>query len=83
MKFITAMLRNNNYIKWRDEANKSFKDIKKSLTQAPFMVIPNYLKDFLVFSFAFEDTVVAVLLPNKDEDYEQPITFFSKDLRDA
>ena len=62
MKFSTAMLRKNNDIKWNTEAKKSFEDIKKALTQTPVMVSPNYLKDFLVFSFASEETITVILL---------------------
>jgi hypothetical protein len=44
---------------------------------------PDYLKDFLIFSFASEHTIVAVLLQKNEEGFEQPIAFFSKILRDT
>jgi hypothetical protein len=44
---------------------------------------PDYLKDFLIFSFASEHTIVAVLLQKDDEGFERLIAFFSKSLRDA
>ena len=40
-------------------------------------------KYFLIFSFASEHTVAAVLLQKNTEGMEQPISFFSKALRDA
>lgn len=83
MKFVTTMLRKNNDIKWTAEEKKYFEDIKKALTEASVLVSQNYLKDFLVSSFSSEDIIVAVLLQKNDEDYEQPVTFFSKSLRDA
>jgi hypothetical protein len=36
----------------------------------------------MIFSFASEDTIAAVLLQRNDQGYEQPISFFSKTLRD-
>ena len=44
---------------------------------------PNYLKDFLIFLFASERTIAAVLLQKNEEGFEQPIAFFSKSLRDV
>jgi hypothetical protein len=37
----------------------------------------------MIFSFASEDTIVVVLLQINDQGYEQPISFFSKTLRDS
>jgi hypothetical protein len=36
----------------------------------------------LIFSFSYEDIIVVIMLQRKDEGYEQPISFFSKILRD-
>ena len=47
------------------------------------LVSPNFEKDFLTFSYASEETVVVVLLQKNDEGFEQPISFFSRALRDA
>jgi hypothetical protein len=45
--------------------------------------IPDYLKDFLIFSFASKHTIVAVLLQKNEEGFKQMIAFFSKSLRDV
>ena len=47
------------------------------------LVIPDFLKDFLTFSFASQDTTVVVLLQKNADGLEQPIAFFSKTLRDS
>jgi hypothetical protein len=47
------------------------------------LISPDFTKDFYLFSFASEHTIVVVLLQKNSEGYEQPIAFFSKDLRDA
>jgi hypothetical protein len=83
LKYITTMLRKDNEIKWTTKAHSSFDQIKKSLTEAPVLVIPDYSKDFLIFSFSSFDTVEAVLLQKNSEGLEKPIVFFSQALRDA
>jgi hypothetical protein len=83
VKLITDMLKKNSEVKWTIEAKASFSHIKKFIAEAPVLVSPDYLKDFLIFSFASEHTIVVVLLQKSEEGFEQPITFFSKRLRDA
>jgi len=83
LKYITAMLRKDNEIKWTTEARSSFDQIKKDLTEAPVLVSPDYSKDFLMFSFSSFDTVATVFLQNNIEGLENTISFFSEDLRDT
>jgi hypothetical protein len=47
------------------------------------LISPDFTKDFYLFSFASEHTIAAVLLQKNSEGYEQPISFFSKSLRDV
>lgn len=83
VKHITNMLKNNSDIKWINESKKSFYIINISLTKAPVLITPDYSKDFLIFSFAFEDTIVVVLLQKNTKGFEHPIGFFNNALRDA
>jgi hypothetical protein len=83
VKHITVMLRKGNEVKWTVESQRILQPIKKALTEAPVLVSPDYSKDFLIFSFASFDTVAVVLLQKNVEGLEQPISFFSRALRDA
>jgi hypothetical protein len=83
IKYIIDMLKKDAEIKWIPEAKESFENIKKSLIKAPILIIPNYSKEFFIFSFSSEDTIVFVLLQRNYQGYEQPISFFSKTLRDS
>jgi hypothetical protein len=83
IKLITNMLKKDVEIKWTHEAKSSFEKIKQALIEALVLISPDYSKEFLVFSFSSEDTIVVVLLQRNDEGFEQPISFFSKTLRDA
>jgi hypothetical protein len=82
IKNITDILKKDEDIKWIPEGKESIENIKNALIKAHVLIIPNYSKEFLIFSFAYEDTIVVVLLQVNDEGYEQPISFFSKNLRD-
>jgi len=75
------MLKKGSTIKWTVEARKSFEDIKLALTRTPVLLILKFDRDFILFSFAFEHTIAAILLQKNDQGYEQPIAFFSKALR--
>ena len=66
IKHITCLLRKGNEIKWNPEAKNSFEDIKVALTKDPILAISYFTKDFLLFSFASEHTIVGVML-QKDE----------------
>jgi len=62
VKLITTMLKKGNKVKWTTVSQNSFDQIKKSLNEAPFLINPDYSKDFLIFSFSSFDTVAIVLL---------------------
>jgi hypothetical protein len=62
IKYITNMLKKGNEIKWNHEAIKSFEYIKVALTKASVLASPNFEKDFILFSFTSEHTIVGVLL---------------------
>ena len=48
------------------EAKKSFEDIKLALTKTPVLISPKFDRDFILFSFASEHTIDAVLLQKND-----------------
>jgi hypothetical protein len=83
VKYITSMLRKGNGVKWTTEAQEPFDQIKKALTEAPVIISPDYSKEFQIFSFASFDTLVVVFLQKNTKGLEQPISFFSRALRDA
>lgn len=62
VKDITRMLKKGVDIKWTTEARNFFEQIKKALTQALVLISPDFSKEFLVFTFASENTITGVLL---------------------
>jgi len=75
------MLKKDSQIKWTEEAVKSFNLVKLALSSAPTLISPDYTQDFILFSFASEHTLAAVLM-QKREGVERPIAFFSRIIRD-
>eukprot|EP00253_Pinus_taeda_P007413 PITA_07413 len=82
-KLLNSMLKKDSKFKWTVEAKQAFESIKFALTQTPVLTSPQFDRDFIIFSFAFEHTIAAVLLQKDDQGNEKPIAFFSKALRDA
>jgi len=62
VKHITSMIKKGLEIKWTDVARRSFEAIKRAIMEAPTLISPDYKKELHIFSFAFGDTLAAVLL---------------------
>ena len=70
VKYVNNMLKKESNFKWSVEAKKSFTDINKDLSKAPVLVSPNFAKEFMIFSFALEHTIVGVLLQKNEKNLE-------------
>jgi len=77
------MLKKDAKVKWSFETKQAFESIKSALTQTPVLTSPQFDKDFIIFSFASDHTIVVVLLQKDEQGAEKPIAFFSRALRDA
>jgi hypothetical protein len=58
VKPMNALLKERCLFKWDDNSIKSFEDIKEAITMAPVLISPDYSRDFIIFSFASQDTIV-------------------------
>ena len=56
------MLRKSNEIKWTTEAKKSFNEVNSTLTHAPILASPNYMKYFIILSFSSEHIIATILM---------------------
>jgi len=82
LREMTNMLKNDNEVKWSEEAHKSFHAVKLSLTIAHVLINPDYSNDFIIFSFSSEHTMATVLMQKRDKT-KLPIAFFSCNIKDA
>ena len=76
LREIKNMLKKDSQVKWTEEAVKSFNLVKLALSSAPVLISPDYTQDFILFSFASEHTMAAVLMQKRD-GHEKPIVFFN------
>jgi hypothetical protein len=78
IKPIYKLLKKDVKFEWNDQRKKSFKEIKTSIYEAPILICSDYSKDFKIFSFSPEETIVGVLLQKNDQGQEHPISYMSR-----
>jgi hypothetical protein len=83
VKPIYKLLKKDVKFEWNDESKRAFQDIKTAISEALILISPDYSKDFQIFSFASEDTIVGVLLQKNDQGHDQPIAYMSRALQNA
>jgi hypothetical protein len=57
IKPLSALLKKDVAFRWGNEADRSFEDIKNAISQAPVLISPDFSRDFIIFSFASQDTI--------------------------
>ena len=77
------MIRKGNEIKWTPKASTYFEDIKVALTKSLVLSSPNFAKYFILCAFALEHTIAGVLLQKDEQNFERPITYYNRTLRDS
>jgi len=80
---MSTLLKKDVVFIWDDKAIKYFEEIKDAISQAPVLISPDHSRDFIIFSFSSQDTITGVLLQKDANDYEHPISFMRKVLRDS
>ena len=74
------MIKQSVQFKWTDLEKNAFSKIKTSIAHAPSLKSPNFEKDFILYTFAFDDSLAVVLTHKEDEGDEYPISFMSTGL---
>ena len=69
--------------KWTNVENISFSKINTSITHAPSLKSPNFEKDFILYTFASDDSLAVVLTQKEDGGDEYPISFMRTGLQGA
>ena len=55
-KPLNALLKKDAKFVWDKTCETSFIKLKKAISTAPILACPDYIKEFLIYSYAFEDT---------------------------
>ncbi|KAH9324684.1 hypothetical protein KI387_004862 [Taxus chinensis] len=80
-RHILNMMKGSPTFRWSEEGKRSFEEIKTSVAHAPVLVCPDFSKKFIMYSYASEHTVSAILMQKNSEDIESPIAFMSSPLK--
>ena len=80
VKPLQQMVKQNAQFKWTDIEKDAFNKIKTTVAHDPSLKIPNFDKDFIMYTFASDDSLAAVLTQKEDEGDEFPISFMSTGL---
>lgn len=68
-------------VKWSDQCEVSFQDLKEALKGRPLLVPPNWEKEFVLQVDASQRGLGAILSQKDDDDEEHPIAFASRKLQ--
>ena len=61
VKPLQQMVKQSVQFKWTNLEKNAFRKIKKSIAHAPSLKSPNFEKDFILYTFASDDSLAAVL----------------------
>ena len=75
------MIKKDSSFSWGDEEKKSFIRIREAIAEAPALVSPDFRKDFILYTFAFDISCAVVLTQKNQQEDEVPISFMSSNLK--
>ena len=83
VKPLQQMVKQNALFKWTEIEKSTFRKIKTAVAHAPSLKSPNFDKDFILYTFASDDSLAAMLTQKEDGGDEFPISFMSTGLQGA
>ena len=83
VKPLQQMVKQSVQFKWTEVDKNAFKKIKTGISHAPSLKSPDFDKDFILYTFASDDSLAVVLTQKEDGGDEFPISFMSTGLQGA
>ena len=83
VKPLQQMVKQRVQFKWMDIEKGSFNKIKAAIAHAPSLKIPDFEKDFILYTFAYDNSLTAVLTQREERGDEYPISFMCTSLQGA
>ena len=77
------MMKKDTMYRWSDEANRSFQWIKEAIVEALALVSPNFDKEFLLYTFAFDISYATILTQENDSGNEVPVSYMRSNIQGA
>jgi hypothetical protein len=68
---------------WGPKESQAFDSIRKTIVEAPSLISPDFSQDFMLYTFAFDQSYVAVLTQKNVESNEILIAFMSSSFQGA
>ena len=78
---IHNMIKKNSNFKWNPPEKEAFDKIKQAITEAPSLQSPDFNKGFILYTFASNSSLTAVLTQKDTNNDERPISFMSTGLQ--
>jgi hypothetical protein len=75
------MIKKGVYFKWIPLEKESFENIKTAIANAPSLRSIDFSKDFLLYTFMSDHSLVAMLTQKDEQGDEYPVTFMSTRLQ--
>ena len=76
VKPLQQMVKQSVQFKWTNLEKKTFNKIKTAIAHAPSLKIPNFKKYFILYTFALDNLLAAVLTQKEEGGDEYPISFY-------
>jgi hypothetical protein len=83
IKPLQKMIRKDAKFKWDDERKNTFNDLKAAISQALVLRSPDFNRYFFLYTFAFDQSLVAILTQKDDDNNKSPVSFMSNNLQRA
>ena len=83
VKPLQEMIKKDSNFKWTKERKEAFEKIKEAIVEAPTLRSPNFDNEFILYTFAFDLSIVAMLTQKSEDREEFPVSFMSMELQGA
>ena len=72
---LQEMIKKNSNFKWGQDEHEAFNLIKQAIVNAPSVETPIFSDPFILYTFSFDRSYVAILTQANQEKAEAPIVF--------
>ena len=83
VKPLQQMVKQSVQFKWTDSEKGALNKIKMFIAHAPSLKSPNFKNNFILYTFASDDSLPAVIMQKEEGGDEYPISFMSTGLQGA
>ena len=75
------MIKKNASFKWNSPKKEAFNNIKQAIVKVPSLHNPDFSKGFILYTFALDSSLAAILTQKDTSNDERPISFMGTGLQ--